>query len=327
MRVRHSLNEPLAGYPSTADHRRTSAVYGQAEVHSISAVGEQYVDLVPNTDAAPYLGDGSVIAMARTTVPQQIGPVLDQASALLGSIPRDTLNAVLDESFKGLHGAGYDFGSLMDSSAALSSDFNRVGDRARALIDDSAPLLDSEVDTTDAIRTWAHSLAGVTDQLVHNDPQIRSLLQNGPAAINEVSQLLTQIKPTLPVLLANLTTLGQSPSPTTRHPNRSWCCSHPSSRLSKQRSHETTRRESPPAANSPSPLAIPTRARSASSRPRSGGHQPTPPPSTPQMGSTANSHRTPRAPFAVPATIRAWAIRGNAPPRCNSATATSPLNH
>ena len=37
----------------------------QAEVRSISAVGEQYVDLLPRTDSPPYLHDGSVIAMQR----------------------------------------------------------------------------------------------------------------------------------------------------------------------------------------------------------------------------------------------------------------------
>src|SRR6202022_1036623 len=40
-------------------------------------------------------------------------------------------------------------------------------------------------------------------------PQVRSLLDRGPGALNEVSRLLDQIKPTLPVLLANLTTVGQ----------------------------------------------------------------------------------------------------------------------
>ena len=45
--------------------------------------------------------------------------------------------------------------------------------------------------------------------MVTDDPQVRSLLDTGPAALNEVSRLLDQIKPTLPVLLANLTTVGQ----------------------------------------------------------------------------------------------------------------------
>ena len=181
----------------------------QAEVRSISAVGEQYVDLRPRTDSPPYLQEGSVIAKHDTTMPQPIGPVLDQTSKLINSIPTGKLSALLDESFKAFNGAGYDYGSLFDSSARVSGDLNGVADQARTLTEDTGPVLDSQAQTSDAIRLWAHSLAGFTGQLVNNDPQVRTLLERGPGAFNEASKLLDQIKPTLPVLLANLTTLGQ----------------------------------------------------------------------------------------------------------------------
>jgi hypothetical protein len=77
------------------------------------------------------------------------------------------------------------------------------------LIDDGRPLVDTQVDTMDSIRTWARSLAGVTGQLVTNDPQVRTLLHKGPGFANETARLLNQVKPTLPVLLANLTAVGQ----------------------------------------------------------------------------------------------------------------------
>src|ERR1700742_3679800 len=43
-----------------------------AKVLSVSAVGEQYVDLQPNTDSAPYLHNGSVISARETTIPQPV---------------------------------------------------------------------------------------------------------------------------------------------------------------------------------------------------------------------------------------------------------------
>ncbi len=181
----------------------------QAEVHSISAVGEQFVDLRPRTDSPPYLRDGSVIAMRDTTIPQGVGPMLDQVNALVGSIPKDKLHALLDESFKGFNGAGYDLGSLIDSAATVSGDLKPVADRTRTLFEDTGPLLDSQAETTDSIRTWARSLAGVTQQVVTDDAQVRTLLERGPGALDEVSRLHNQVKPTLPVLLANLTTVGR----------------------------------------------------------------------------------------------------------------------
>ncbi len=181
----------------------------KAEVLSISAVGEYYVDLRPQTNSAPYLHDGSVIAVNDATIPQPIGPVLDQTSALINSIPKGKISTLLDESFQAFNGAGYDFGSLFDSSAQISGDLNGVADRARNLTENTGPFLDAQAQTADSIRTYARSLAGFTGQLAQNDPQIRTLLQRGPGALDEASRLLDQIKPTLPVLLANLTTIGQ----------------------------------------------------------------------------------------------------------------------
>ncbi len=125
------------------------------------------------------------------------------------SVPGDRISNLLDETFKAFNGAGPDFQSLIDSTTKLSTDTNGVSDQLRSLIDDSGPLLDSQVETGDSIRTWARSLAGITGQLAQNDPQFRSILQQGPGFADEVTGLLDQIKPTLPLLLANLTTIGQ----------------------------------------------------------------------------------------------------------------------
>jgi phospholipid/cholesterol/gamma-HCH transport system substrate-binding protein len=181
----------------------------QAEVRSVSAVGEQYVELLPRTDSPPYLTDGAVIPIRDTKIPQPVSPMLDQVSDLITSIPKGKLNALIDESFTAFNGSSFDLGSLIDSSSTISTELNNVADRSTALIEDSRPLLDSQAQTTDALRLWARSLAGVSDQLVTNDPQVRTLLEQGPGAANEVSMLLEQINPTLPVLLANLTTFGQ----------------------------------------------------------------------------------------------------------------------
>jgi phospholipid/cholesterol/gamma-HCH transport system substrate-binding protein len=181
----------------------------QADVLSVSAVGEQYVDLRPRTDSAPYLHDGSVIAMGDTTIPQAVGPMLDQVNALIKSLPKNKIGQLLDESFQAFNGAGYDFGSLADSSSRISADANSIVDRTRTLTEDSGPLLDAQAQTTDSIRRWAHSLAGISDVLVTDDSKVRTILQNGPGAADEASRLFEQIKPTLPVLLANLTTIGQ----------------------------------------------------------------------------------------------------------------------
>jgi virulence factor Mce-like protein len=180
-----------------------------AEVRSVSAVGEQYVDLRPRTDSGPYLQNGSVITAQNATVPPAVGPVLDRVSQLVGTFPKDRLGDLLDETYKGFNGAGFDFGSLLDSGNTISRDLNGIADQTRTLADDSRPLLEGQAATSDEIRTWARSLAGFTGQLAKDDQQFRTVLQTFPGFSDEVSGLLNQLKPTLPVLLANLGTVSE----------------------------------------------------------------------------------------------------------------------
>ncbi|MGV0740534.1 MlaD family protein [Mycobacterium syngnathidarum] len=181
----------------------------QANVHSVSAVGEQYVDLVPRHDGPPFISDGARIPRTNITLPQAVGPVLDQLNTLVGSVPKDSVSKLLDESFQALNGAGDDLSSLLNSSSRIAADANGTADQTRTLIDDSTHLLDSQLQSTQALRTWARSLADATTVIVNNDENLRTTLREGPNAIDEVTRLLSQIKPTLPVLLANLTAIGK----------------------------------------------------------------------------------------------------------------------
>lgn len=181
----------------------------QANVRSVSAVGEQYVDLVPRTDSGPYLQNGSVITAENTSLPQAVGPMLDQMSSLVDSIPTGKLSGLLDESFKALNGTGDELGALFDASGRLAAGFRDSATDMRDLIEDSRPLLDGQAEKVDSIRAWASSLAGITGQVAARDEEVRTILRTGSGAADEASRLLNQIKPTVPVLLANLTTVGQ----------------------------------------------------------------------------------------------------------------------
>ncbi|PRC60816.1 hypothetical protein C6A85_15800, partial [Mycobacterium sp. ITM-2017-0098] len=43
------------------------------------------------------------------------------------------------------------------SASTITNDANGVSEEFRTLIDDSGPLLDSQAETTDAIKTWART--------------------------------------------------------------------------------------------------------------------------------------------------------------------------
>jgi phospholipid/cholesterol/gamma-HCH transport system substrate-binding protein len=180
-----------------------------AVVKSVSAIGEQYVDLIPRTDSEPYLGDGDVIPLDRTSTPQDVGAMLDQADTLVKSISNTQLRTVVDESFKAFNGAGPDLQQLIDSARLFVQEANANVDATKTLIDQAGALLDTQVVTSDEIRSWTKDLVTFSNQLRTSDPQIRSLLEKGPEAAAEATELFQELQPTLPVLLSNLVSVGQ----------------------------------------------------------------------------------------------------------------------
>ena len=178
-------------------------------VRSMSAIGEQYVDFEADDSGGPYLNDGALIPASSVVVPVPTGPMLDRVSELVASVPPDRLNALVDESFTAFNGAGDDLNALIDSTEQLTTSLNAASNESAALIDDGSMVLGDQLRSAESLRTWTRSLAGVTTQLVEDDPSVRTILDHGPGFADEASQLLAQLKPTLPILLSNLTTIGQ----------------------------------------------------------------------------------------------------------------------
>lgn len=181
----------------------------RAEVHSQSAIGEQYVELLPRNDTAPPLRDGDVIALGDTSVPTDINRVLDSVRTGLEAIPRDNLKTVIDESYTAVGGLGPELSSIIDGTATFALDARENLDPLLALIDNAKPVMDSQNRTSQAITAWAAQVATVTRQLKDHDGALTGILDNGGPALGEARQLVQRLQPTLPILTANLASIGQ----------------------------------------------------------------------------------------------------------------------
>lgn len=181
----------------------------RAEVHSQSALGEQYVALVPRDANSAPLKDGDVIAKQDTSVPPPIDNLLDLANRGLVAIPHDNLKTVIDESDTAIGGLGPELSRIVKGSTQIASDARENLGDLTALIDQSAPVLDSQTDTADSIQAWAAHLKTVTGELRDNDAAVAGVIDNGAQVADDARQLLDRINPTLPVVLANLVTVGK----------------------------------------------------------------------------------------------------------------------
>jgi phospholipid/cholesterol/gamma-HCH transport system substrate-binding protein len=179
-----------------------------AQVHSQTAIGEQYVALLPRNAAAPPLRNGAVIPRSRTSVPPDIGSLLDAVNRGVQAIPHENLKTVVDESSTAFGGLGPELSHIVKDGSALAIDAAKNRDELTALIDGAKPILDTQTDTSDAVQAWAAHLANVTDQLRSQDSALAGVLTKAGPATDEVRQLLDRLKPTLPILLANLVSVG-----------------------------------------------------------------------------------------------------------------------
>ncbi|MEV6274221.1 MlaD family protein [Nocardia sp. NPDC051832] len=181
-----------------------------AWVRSVSAIGEQYVDLVPaDKPKGGNLADGAVIPQDRTQLPQDVGSLLDQTDRLLSTITNTRLRQVIDEAFLAFNGAGPDLQRFIDSASLLIQEANNTAEPTKKLLDQIGPLLDTQIESDAAIRSWTQNLATVTDQLREHDPSLRNVLRDGPSALQTVTDQFASLRPTLPLLLNNLVGLGQ----------------------------------------------------------------------------------------------------------------------
>jgi len=180
-----------------------------AQVHSQTAVGEQYVALLPRNATSPPLKNGDVIPPSHTSVPPDINRLLDAANRGVRAIPHDNLKTVVDESYTAFGGLGPEFSRFVKGSTSLAIDAQHNIDALTALIDGTKPVLDTQTDTSDAVQSWARHLASITSQVKTQDQAVAGILDHGPAAADQARALLDRLNPTLPTLLANLVSVGQ----------------------------------------------------------------------------------------------------------------------
>lgn len=181
-----------------------------ATVKSVSAVGEQYIDLIPpESPSTNKLRNGATIEQGNTRVGQDIAGMLHEADTLVSSIGNSRLQDLLRETFKAFNGSGPELARLIESSRLLIDEANANYGQTTQLIDQAGPFLDAQMRSGDNIRSLADGLARFTGEVNKADPQLRATLKTVPGATEAANTAFSGIRPTFPVLAANLANFGR----------------------------------------------------------------------------------------------------------------------
>ena len=180
-----------------------------AKVANTSAVGEQYLELTPKTQAGPYLTAGAVIPAGEVSLPPSPSTLLANLNTLLKSVPQKQLAVTVDQLYDAFNGTGPQLRQLLDSSSQLLDAAQQNLGPTKALIDQSQTVLNTQADNAANIRDFSRNLAAFTTQLRDSNGDLTGSLDQAPGAITQLDDLIGQLQPTVPLLLDNLTATGQ----------------------------------------------------------------------------------------------------------------------
>jgi phospholipid/cholesterol/gamma-HCH transport system substrate-binding protein len=184
------------------DSRYKIPIDASANVHSVSAVGEQYLDLVSSGNPGRFFSPGQT--MTNGTVPSEIGPALDTANRGLEVLPKQKISQLLDETAEAVGGLGPALQRLVDSTQAIVGDFKTNINDIDDIIQNSAPILDSQAVSSTAIDRWAHNLNILGAESAQEDSHLRSVLAQAAPTADQVNAVFSGVRDSLPQTLANL---------------------------------------------------------------------------------------------------------------------------
>ena len=181
----------------------------RAVVQNRSAVGEQYVDLLPQSNDGPFLQPKSVIPVDRTDIPVSPTEFLVNLNRLTNSVDTRQLGIVLDELGAAFESGNQSLSRLIDSQDVLARASLEALPETKKLITDGVIVLRTQRETGSQFRSFNRDLALLADQLRESDPDFRRLNATGTQFGGELSEFIATNESTLPTLFANLTTLAR----------------------------------------------------------------------------------------------------------------------
>lgn len=181
-----------------------------ATVKSVSAVGEQYIDLVPpSSPATTKLHNGSRIDRQNTRIGQDVADLLKRAETLVNSLGDTRLRELLHETFVAANGSGPEMARLFESARLLVDEANANYPQISQLIDQAGPFLQAQIRAGSDVKSLSDGLARFTSEVRQADPQLRDTLATAPGATDQASTAFSGIRPSFPALAASLANLGR----------------------------------------------------------------------------------------------------------------------
>lgn len=174
-----------------------------------SAIGEQYIDLAGTNVNGKVLANGDRIHGTAASLPPAIDGLLRTARDFTESVPQGSLKTVIDESYDASRGAGAKLARLLDTSQQFVESADKNFLVTAGLIQNSSTVLATQQESAASIMSFSSDLNLLAATLSDSDGDLRTLIDNSPAAAREIYRLFDQVGTPLGILMSNLVSTAQ----------------------------------------------------------------------------------------------------------------------
>lgn len=177
-------------------------------VSALSPAGEQYINFEAESDAGPYLHDGSVIGLDRTSVPVSLAQLLGDADGLLAQVDPHKLELIKKELSLSKEGPGK-LAAIVDGGTMLLSTLDSVLPETTSILRTSRVVLTLAADKNTGLAATTVDLNRTLAGIARMQGGYRRLTEQTPQALRAIDGLFADNSETMVQLLGSLATASQ----------------------------------------------------------------------------------------------------------------------
>ncbi|MFE3320252.1 MlaD family protein [Nocardia sp. NPDC059195] len=182
------------------------------QVAALSAAGEQYIDFRPRSDVGPFLSDGAVIKFnpEQIQTPVPVWAVLDDTSALIGSVDPKQFSVILDELDIAL-GAGPDqLRGLINGVSLVVAGLDNLLPQTVNLIANLRVIAETTSNAQPDLQTLTSNSGALLTQFNNANAELQSVLDNAPAQFETLGAVLDSTADPISSLAANFVAITRA---------------------------------------------------------------------------------------------------------------------
>jgi phospholipid/cholesterol/gamma-HCH transport system substrate-binding protein len=176
----------------------------KARVMFKSAVGEQFIDLLPKAANGPYFASGDMIRKEQTELPVQQEDLLRLLDRVVSGVPPEAIHRLIDTAGEGLGGRGPELHTALAALDPLTRTLSNRTDELNGLAV-AGDSVGSSFDATDqSFIAGIHGLGTSAAALGRGSPGLSRLLTNGAEYLPDLGGLVADRKNQLDNTIRNL---------------------------------------------------------------------------------------------------------------------------